>query len=212
MKKLGVVAFVLLLLSPAAFAQGRAFDLNAFGTWVDSDSEGTFDTTGDDLDVSFDAQTGYGLGANVFFGNRLSVEFAVSRVEQEPLFRRRAVNVSGDAIEMMPITAVVQFHFAPEGFIDPYVGAGAAYVLFDDVDELNDVDNNLESIDFDDDVGLALNAGLSLRLTPRFAVFADAKYVPLESSATARYISGPGVETTFDINPIIVTGGISLRF
>ena len=51
-------------------------------------------------------------------------------------------------------------------------------MLIDDVDapdELNNLD--FESIDFDDDVGLALNAGLGIKLTDHFGLTLDAKYV-----------------------------------
>jgi len=88
------------------------------------------------------------------------------RVESDVRFRQRAVANGNTQAEMMPVTAVLQFHFAPNGRFDPYFGAGAAYVLIDDVDtpdELNNID--FERLDFDDDVGLALNAGLGIRLT-----------------------------------------------
>lgn len=210
-----VSALVLLLLVIAvpASAQSRTFDLTGYVAWVDTSSEGTFDLNdpSDPLGVELDAEMGYGLAANIFFG-RISTEFAIYRVENELVFRRRAASSSGDAVEMMPITGVLQFHFAPNGFIDPYIGAGGAYVLLDDVDapdELNNLD--FESIDFDDDIGLVLNAGIGIRITNNFGITLDGKYVPLESSATARRTTG-AQDTTFDINPIILSAGVSIRF
>jgi outer membrane protein W len=211
---LSALVLLLLVVAVPAEAQSRAFDLTGYVAWVDTSSEGTFDLNdpSDPLGVELDAQMGYGLAANIFFGNRLSTEFAIYRVENELVFRRRAVGAEGDDVEMMPITGVLQFHFAPNGFIDPYVGVGAAYVLFDDVDAPDELSNlDFESIDFDDDVGLALNAGLGIRITNNFGITLDGKYVPLESSATARRTTG-AQDTTFDMNPIILSAGVSIRF
>jgi outer membrane protein len=208
-----ITAALLLILAVPMSAQSRAFDLTGYAAWVDTSSEGTFneDTSNPD-DVNFDGTLGYGIAANIFWGDRISTEFAIVRVNSDVGFRQRAVANSNTQAELMPITGVLQFHFAPNGRIDPYIGAGAAYVLIDDVDtpeELNNID--FERLDFKDDVGLALNAGLGIRLTNNFGLTLDAKYVPLESSATAVRTTG-STDVKFDINPVILSAGLSLRF
>jgi outer membrane protein len=211
------VPITLLLLLIAAVpmsAQDRAFDLTGYASWVDTSSEGTLDeTTSNPVDINFDGTLGYGIAANVFWGSHLSTEFAIVRVENDVSVRQRAVNNAGDTqAEMMPITAVLQFHLAPNGRFDPYFGAGAAYVLIDDVDAPDELGNlDFESLDFDDDVGLALNAGLGIKLGNNFGLTLDAKYVPLESSATAVRTGGT-TDVKFDINPVILSAGLSLRF
>ncbi|MEA2491051.1 MAG: outer membrane protein [Acidobacteriota bacterium] len=215
MKRIVLVLALAVVAAVPAFAQNhRAFDLTGYASWVDTSSEGTFDLNdpNDPVGINFDPTLGYGVAANIFFGNHLSTEFAITRVENDVTFRRRAVNSSGDGVEMMPITGTLQWHFAPTATIDPYIGAGAAYVLIDDVDrpeELNNLD--FESIDFDDDIGLVVNAGIGIRLGQRWGLTLDGKYVPLEASATARRTTG-AQDTTFDINPIILSAGLSLRF
>jgi outer membrane protein len=215
MKRIALVLALTLVAAVPALAQNhRAFDLSAYAAWVDTSSEGTFDLNdpNDPVGINFDPTIGYGVSANIFFGNHLSTEFAITRVENDVTFRRRAVNASGDGVEMMPITGTLQWHFAPTGTIDPYIGAGAAYVLIDDVDRPSELNNlDFESIDFDDDIGLVLNAGLGIRLGERFGLYLDGKYVPLEASATARRTVG-AQDTTFDINPVILSAGLSLRF
>lgn len=211
---LAVLTFLFVAAVPAV-AQERFFDITGYASWVDTSSEGTFefDDASGPLDVNFDGTMGYGVAANVFFGDRISTEFAVTRVENEIAVRPRAVNNTGNTTaEMMPLTAVLQFHFAPNSFIDPYVGGGVAYVLFDDVDGSDELDNiDFESIDFEDDYGFVINAGLGIRITENFGLTLDGKYVPLESSATARRQAGDQ-EATFDINPVILSAGVSLRF
>lgn len=202
--------FALLLVTPAV-AQDRFFDITANAVWFDSTGAGSFEDLADPTDIEFDGQLGYGLAANVFFGDRISAEFAIARVDSEAQVRRRVVGPSVIRnLEIMPVTAVLQFHFAPRGFIDPYIGAGAAYVLFDDI-EASGI-GNLDRIDFDDDVGLAVNAGIGIRLGERFGITLDGKYVPLESSARAVVVGGGETEGRIDINPIILSAGLSLRF
>jgi outer membrane protein len=208
---------LLLFMAVPMSAQSRGFDLTGYVAWVDTSSEGTFGSNGtvaDDLDVNFDGTLGYGIAANIFFSDRISTEFAIVRVDSDVSVRQRAVNNAGDTqAELMPITAVLQFHLAPNGRFDPYVGAGAAYVLIDDVDAPDELSNlDFESIDFDDDVGLALNAGLGIKLTNNLALTLDAKYVPLSSSARAVRSGSTGADVKFDMNPVILAGGLSLRF
>jgi outer membrane protein len=209
-----LAVFALLLLSPAASAQSRFFDLTGNFVWLDPQGGGTFEDLTDPADLDIDAEAGFGIAANVFFGRRLSAEFAVARIEPETrITRTRAIGGSGPGgnLQITPLTAVLQFHFAPNGFIDPYVGAGAAYVLYD-FSESQGV-HNLRQIDLQDDIGLALNAGIGVRLGPRFGLTLDGKYVPIESDATA-VVVGTNQQRTgqFDVSPIIISAGLSLRF
>jgi len=206
-----VAAFLALSLSTPLFAQ-RSFDLNVNYVWMDPTGAGEFEDV-DETEFDFDdAATGYGASANIFFGDRLSAEFAIANVSAEASGRRRAVGggFTGD-VDMMPVTAVLQFHFAPNAFIDPYIGGGAAYVLFDDF-ETQGI-SNLDRIDIEDDVGFAINAGVGLRLGGRFRANVDAKYIPLEANATAVNVApGSGVEGRFNVSPIIISAGVGLSF
>lgn len=204
-------AVLALFLSLPALAQQRFFDLTGNVVWADPTGNGSFNDLQDPSDIEFDPAIGYGVAANIFFGNHVSAEFAVSRIKPETsLSRRRAAFATSGDLEMMPVTAVLQYHFAPNGFIDPYIGGGAAYVIFDDIKE-NGIDG-INSIDFKDDVGFAVNAGLGIRLSERLGLNVDAKYVPLESNARAVVIAGDESEGRVDISPIIVSAGLSLRF
>jgi outer membrane protein len=206
-----VAALLALSFSVPALAQ-RSFDLTGNVVWVDATGGGSFEDLADPADIEFDGDIGYGLAANIFFGDRLSAEFAISRVSPDARLRRRAVGAGATtgSVDIMPVTAVLQWHFAPNGFIDPYVGGGAAYVLFDNYD--NQGVSNLDRVDIEDDVGFAVNAGLGIRLGGRLGLNFDAKYVPLEANATAVAITGPETEGRVDVSPIILSAGLSLRF
>lgn len=196
-----------------ALAQNRLIDLSAFATWVDPSGENSFrfDPGGSDVQTDFDADQGWGVAVNVFWSNRISTEFAAAMVEPD-LNIRSAVPFS-EGLQMMPLTAVLQFHLLPRSGFDPYVGVGAAYVIFDDIEGSEDLDEvNIDAIDFDDDVGLVLNAGVSWALSRGFGLYLDGKYVPIESAARAVFTQGPGQETDIEINPLMLSAGLSFRF
>jgi outer membrane protein W len=212
LKRTLLFALALVLTTIPLSAQNRYFDLTANAVWFDATGGGSLSDLGDPGELDFDSTLGYGLAANVFFSDRISVEFAIARIDTETRFTRRpAAARPGGNLEIMPVTAVLQFHFAPNSLIDPYIGAGAAYVLFDDISASGV--SNLDRIDLDDDVGLAINAGVGIRLGRRFGLTLDGKYVPLEAKARGVIVGGTQTsEARIDVNPIILSAGLSLRF
>ena len=207
------LALVLAVAAPA-FAD-RSVDITGFVTWVDPNSEGTFDAPEDDIDVELGDEMGFGAAVNIFWGERISTELAVSQVDSPFVLtpRVRPINVSDAEVNMIPITAVLQFHFIPDGIIDPYIGAGAAYIVFggDVRDEGNAGNLALDDIE-GDDLGLVINGGVSFRLGSNFAIVGDVKYVPTSSAARAVLNNDEGTETDLEVSPIIVSAGLSLRF
>jgi outer membrane protein len=196
------------------FAADRSFDLTGWAAWVDPNSSGTFNSPAPNqpFNINFNGKLGYGIGANIFFGSNVSAAFDVVQVRPETTVRLRPVvggTTTTRGTRMTPLTGVLQWHFAPNGFIDPYIGAGAAYVLFENTSVFGAP--NLRQINYKDDVGLAVNGGVSFRLTRMLALTADGKYVPLKSSARAVFTNGT-TTTKVKINPVIFSGGLSLRF
>jgi outer membrane protein len=209
--KYTVVAVAALLLSLPAVAQQRSFELTGNVVFLDPTGGGTFEDLSDPAEIDFEGDMGFGLAANIFLGNRISAEFAIARVEAETNIRRRAVGGAGGNLEFTPLTAVLQFHLAPNAFIDPYIGGGAAYMLYD-FSESQGV-HGIDQIDFEDDIGFAVNAGVGIRLGDRFGLTLDAKYVPIETNAQAVIVTGnQDSEARIDVSPIILSGGLTLRF
>ena len=217
MKRTLVTFALMSVLAVPAFAADRFFELTGAAVWVDPSSSGTFNSTNPNqpFDISFHGKLGYGIAANIFFAHAMSLQLAGSEVQPEATFRVRpsGTTTTGSKLKMIPLTAVLQFHLIPNGRIDPYIGAGAAYVLFDKLDNAVDVGSlGVHRINFKDDVGLALNAGLDIGLTRNFGITVDGKYVPLKSSATAVFVTGPDTTTKVKINPVIFSAGLTLRF
>ena len=205
------VAAAALVMTPA-FAQSRSVDLTGWIAFVDPSGSTDFE---DGEAAEFDSEQGYGLGINVFWSSRISTEFAAYLVEPDLSLRSNDPAIPSGVVgslEMMPLTGTLQFHLNPDGRVDPYIGAGVAYVLFDQVEGESLGDIGFDSIDFDDDYGFLFNAGVSIDITPTFAINLDAKYVPVSAAATA-VIGGIETDATdFDVNPLILSAGVSLQF
>ncbi|HEX7833111.1 MAG TPA: OmpW family outer membrane protein [Thermoanaerobaculia bacterium] len=205
-----VAAVLALSLTLPAVAQNRFFVLTGSVVWADPSGDGTFEDLPTTGDLQFDNATGWGVDADIFIGDRLSLDFAGSVTQLESTLSPVPPGAEAGGVDMIPLTGIVRFHLLPNSVIDPYIGGGAAYVL---LEESDDGISGLDSLDFDDDVGFVVNAGVGIKLGSRFGLNVDAKYVPLEANATAVVVGGSGTtEGKVDISPFIVSAGLSLRF
>jgi outer membrane protein len=213
MKRLLFVFLVLSLATPL-FAADHFLDIDAFAIWVDPSSSGTFNSTSPNqpFNIKFKGDLGWGVGANVYLGDAFSLQFTGSEVKPKANLSPFAAIAGGSTrVRMIPLTAVAQWHILGSGSFDPYVGAGACYVLFSN--PRNTTSNlGLDHINFKNDVGLALNGGINIGFTKMIALYLDAKYVPLRSSATAVYTTGGMTVTKVKINPVMASAGLAFRF
>jgi outer membrane protein W len=213
MRRIVSLITVLLFSAIPTFAAGR-FELEGWASWVNTNSTTAFNSSAPNqpFGMSLHNKIGYGAGVNIFWTDSISTDFSVVEVRPSSRFVSTANGavISGPNLRMTPITALLQFHFMPKGFIDPYVGGGAAYVLLDNISGPGSL--GVSKIDFKKDVGLALNGGIQFGITPNFAIVADGKYVPVHSSTTAVYSTGPNSTTKLKINPAIFSAGLAYRF
>jgi outer membrane protein W len=150
---------------------------------------------------------------NVFFGDALSLAIDANEVKPDVRFGFPGATTNQGSLKMIPLTGVLQWHFIPKGFIDPYVGAGAAYVLFDNLKGFSDVGHiGINQINFKDDVGFVANAGIGLKFSPRWGITGDVKYVPVQSSATAVFATGPNQSQKIKVNPVMASAGLTIHF
>jgi outer membrane protein len=204
MNKLLPAALILLLATPL-LAQGRSIDVMGFVTYVDLSGGDVILGGGDSSSISFDTDQGYGVGINLFLTRRLSAEITIAEIKPDARVSSGSM-LGGAQLDMIPITAVAQYHFNPEGKVDPYVGMGIAYLMFDEFSS-RDPDLDLGDVDIRNDYCAVFNAGLSFELGFGFALFGDVKYVPVENKITTRI-----GEQTIDLNPLIVSAGVVIRF
>jgi len=211
MKSLKAVLGALLLATALPlFAADRSVDITGSVAFIHLNEQNE-----QSLDVESDL--GFTAGLNVFFGDRISLDVTAGVFEPEasidlptltagrlrPLQIQRA---TVGKVKMIPLTAALLYHFAPEGKFDVYVGGGVEYILLGDFDNADDVD--FEEIDFEDDLGGMINAGMNIGFGRNLALKLDAKYVAL----------GDPVKTSGDIplelelKPLTLSAGLSFRF
>ena len=201
MIKRTVIFLSLLLLPLSAFAQR-----NELGVFIStSQFENNEITDGlDEIDVDFEEDMGYGISYNRFWFGGLSTEFAYQRLGADLTVSFEDITETAGDLDLDILSATAQLHFAPQSMIDPYIGAGVAYVSA----EAGSIDEDeIESVDLESDTNWLANAGLNVNLGQRFSIFVDGKYVMYEARG-----EGDPDEEALDINPLIVSGGVKLRF
>lgn len=215
MKRL-MFGFLVLALASPAMAKDRFFELIGRATWIDSTGDSLDFDQDADFGLEFDDEVGFGLAFNAYLTDRLSVEIGGTLIEPDfvlVVFEPDGP-LSTQGLEMIAVTGALQFHLFGSGRFDPYVGVGGTYLIFDEVDTIVDItENDVEAIEFEDDVGWMVNAGLNIGLWERIALNLDVKYSRnvidgLVTFDRGDFTSGRNV----DFNPVLVSAGINWRF
>jgi outer membrane protein len=113
---------------------------------------------------------------------------------------------------VLPPTLTLQYHFAPEAKIRPYVGAGVNYTVFYSTKATSSLDGALgpTSVKLDDSFGYAVQAGVDVPISSRVFVNFDLKYIDMRTSA--RLYSGGTLRTVrVNVDPIVAGIGIGIR-
>jgi outer membrane protein len=109
------------------------------------------------------------------------------------------------SVKHLPPTLTVQYHFLPDGDVQPYVGAGLNYTRFMDVS----LANNTVTVD-KDSFGLAVQGGLDYRVAKDWYLNLDAKYVQIETNV--KLASTGQTLTKLKIDPWLLSVGVGYRF
>jgi outer membrane protein W len=205
MPRILLIAFLALIPSAA-----HAGDLSIIvsGQWLEKTAEDqVFEGVLEETRTDFDLDVGGALGFGFLYewSDRWGLEAKASFGKMDVTVRRFLEDAEFilvlDAVEVIPITAVVQYRFRPSDSWTPYLGAGVAHVRFRNL--------QVQSISFDDDTGFVLNAGFDFALGEQWFINGDLKYVPFETGIEGASEAGRG-EISF--KPIIGSAGVRYRF
>lgn len=114
---------------------------------------------------------------------------------------------------VLPPTLTVQYHFAPDAKVRPYVGAGLNYTIFYDEDASKSLNAAIgdTKVKLKDSFGYALQAGVDIDLSKKVFLNLDVKYIDMDTTATLR--TGSLVnKVDVSIDPIVAGIGIGMRF
>ncbi|WP_395672423.1 OmpW family protein [Phenylobacterium sp.] len=105
-----------------------------------------------------------------------------------------------------PAGLLVQYHFNREGALQPYVGAGASFlVVFDTKDAA------LSNLKAKSAVGTALQVGANYWFSERMGAFVDVKKAYVETTATGS-LGGAPVRAKVKVDPLVTNFGVAWRF
>jgi outer membrane protein W len=186
-------------------AQDRNVRVTIFASQVSMD--------GEELDNGFETEfedgDGFGLAASMPFNRWVGVEASVFslRSESRLLFAGEAPLELGRA-DLVPISLGVQAHLTGGSRFDPYIGAGASYVIASDLysEDLDIV--GIGRVDVDNEFTYYLNAGIGFDFTPRFGIAIDGRMIPYKPST--RGATGDDVE--LDLSPTVLSAALRFRF
>jgi len=127
-----------------------------------------------------------------------------------------ATGTNKDVIDtkVLPPTLLLQYHFAPNSNIRPYVGAGINYTYFFDekVPGSSAVAGAGDSIDLDSSWGFAVQAGVDVSINDDWFVNADVKYIDIDTEAHFTDTALGKLSINADIDPVVWGVGVGRRF
>lgn len=105
-----------------------------------------------------------------------------------------------------PATLTAQYRPLHRGAFQPYVGAGAAYMIV-----FSTKDAAFRDVKIDNDLAPALEAGADIMLSKRFGIFVDAKKAFLRTEARGTFGGAPVVGQV-RLDPWALSAGGTFRF
>lgn len=114
---------------------------------------------------------------------------------------------------VLPPTLTLQYHFAPNAKVRPYVGVGVNYTIFYGEDASDSLESAIgdTKVELDDSFGYALEAGVDFDLTDKLFLNLDVKYIDIDTKA--KLTTGSLVNRVkVSIDPIVAGIGIGIRF
>lgn len=110
------------------------------------------------------------------------------------------------SVKQLPPTVSLQWHFLPDGRIDPFVGLGLNYTRFFSIDEKGPLSGT--RLDLDDSWGVAAHAGVAFAFAERWSLTADLRWIRIRTDAE---VDGAKVGTV-DIDPLVYGVAVGYRF
>lgn len=115
---------------------------------------------------------------------------------------------------ILPATVTAKLHFDVGDKLKPYVGAGPAYFFIFSEDVGTDAAAlGVTDVDLSDEFGIALQAGMDIALGGAgLGLSFDAKRYFIGTTATFRAGDVVALQTDHELDPWVVSGGLTYRF
>jgi outer membrane protein len=146
--------------------------------------------------------------AGRFIGRHVAVALTVGLPPHIDIQGRGALQPFGKLAETTygPAVLSLQYHPVRTGPVQPYVGAGAAYMII-----FSTKDAAVQNVHIANDLAPALEGGTDIMIGRRVGIFVDAKKAFLRTTATGTFGGAPVVGKV-RLDPWAFTGGITVHF
>ncbi|MDX9740608.1 MAG: OmpW family outer membrane protein [Gammaproteobacteria bacterium] len=164
-------------------------------------------------EVEVDSSTSLGLTVGYMLGEKLGIGLLAAWPFEHDIKGAGALAGAGTIAKTkhLPPTVTLQYHFAPEASVRPFVGAGINYTkFFSEKTEgaLRD-DLDVQDISLDDSWGWALEAGIDVDVTPDWFLSGQIFYIDIDTTAE---LAGGAASIDVDINPWVFMASVGRTF
>lgn len=157
-------------------------------------------------DVAIDDDYVPELDITYFVTDHIAAELVLGTTRHDVTWQGTGTSLPLGKVSLLPPTLLLQYHFLPDERVRPYAGAGINYTIFYNEDAPGGAVN---SIDYDDSFGWALQAGVDVALGEGWFANIDVKKLFLNTDVS---INGGAITADVDIDPWLVGAGIGYRF
>ncbi|MGH9456923.1 MAG: OmpW/AlkL family protein [Thermoanaerobaculia bacterium] len=204
------LAALIALAAPAA----AEWSIIVSGHWLEQTGEqdpvGELAPGESEIDFDFDAGAGVGVGLLWEFSETWAIEAKGSWAQLDGLIIQTLPDavfiLKLDAVDVVPITAVLQWRPDVSDTWHPYLGLGGGYLHFTDTEILGDGGD----VEFDGNIGLVAAGGFDYGFSERWFLNFDVKYIPFETGLEGVLPTGERGETDFE--PVLASAGVRYRF
>lgn len=167
------------------------------------------DPIGGDVDIS--VQVVPEVDISYFFTDRFAVELIAAITPHEVEANNTALGTVelGD-VRLLPPTLTAQYHHPVTPKLTAYGGVGVNYTTFFGADLPSG--SAVNSIDYDDSVGFAIQAGVDYALNEKWVFNIDFKRLDVDTDVRIDAGDLGIVNAAVDIDPILVGVGVGRRF
>lgn len=144
------------------------------------------------------------LGFTYFLTDKIAVEAILGTTEHDIRAQGPGTDVLVHKTWVLPPVVTLQYHPLPAAKVSPYFGAGLNYMLF-----YSGKNKNGFTVDLDDGVGYALQAGVDVAVKGPWSLNADIKKVYFETDAK---INGGALKSKVKLDPLVASVGFSRKF
>lgn len=115
---------------------------------------------------------------------------------------------------VLPPTLTVQYHFAPDAKVRPYVGAGVNYTMFYSEKPSAGLETAVGQTDVNlkDSFGWAAQAGIDIDLNEKMFLNFDVKYIDIDTTARLATTAIGTQRVKISLDPIVFGVGLGFRF